>query len=164
MGCDIHLFVERKHGEKWVGVYSSDVNFRPQIQVYPKDGDTYLLPGEAGNYYCRLTNRNYEFFGALAGVRTEGPPAKGPPKDQSELTEAILEGWNFDGHSISWDTLEDFLTKYIRHNEHQIVDAVKDKLTSEKAWLARFHALTGLYLHDGEDELKEYRVVYFFDN
>ena len=75
MGCDIHGWVERKVGDKWVGI-------------------------DKFNTYAR--ERNYKRFGALANVRTDGPEPKGLPLDISDSANYDAEQWGVDGHSHSW--------------------------------------------------------------
>lgn len=75
MGCDIHALIERKVGNKWVMVNR--------------------LNGEA-------TRRNYTRFAALAGVRGDGPAAKGLPDDLSESGRLYADDWEGDAHSHSF--------------------------------------------------------------
>jgi len=79
MGCDIHLFLERKVGNKWVMVKELDS---------PAD------------------NRNYARFSALAGVRGDGPAPKGLPLDISDSVKLHVDDWEGDGHSHSWETID----------------------------------------------------------
>lgn len=57
MGCDIHVLLERKVGDKWVMVNRLE---------------------------SPVTDRNYKRFAALAGVCGDGAVAKGLPDDLSE--------------------------------------------------------------------------------
>lgn len=92
MGCDVHLIVERRFGDKWIGVWASD--------YVPNDADD------------KLTSRHYRLFNALAAVRgdMDGPPPRGLPDDASELSRAIIaeEGY----HSATWWSLADAQTIY----------------------------------------------------
>ena len=80
MGCDIHIALEQKVGDKWVMVNR--------------------LSGHA-------KERHYKRFAALAGVRGDGPEPKGIPADVSDSTKLFIDEWGADGHSHSWDTLPD---------------------------------------------------------
>ena len=91
MGCDIHTAVEK----------------------YDEDSDTwFMIPVEI---YQDIERRNYEFFAALAGVRGKGPEAKGLPDDISLGSQWIVHGWGTDGHSHTWEMLDDFLEIYKQH-------------------------------------------------
>ena len=74
MGCDIHGWIERKVGNKWVAV--SELT-------------------ERGRF------RNYRRFAALAGVRGDGPAAVGVPSDVSDTAKYWIEYYGADGHSHS---------------------------------------------------------------
>lgn len=82
MGCDIHLYVEKKINREWVYADKIDVG------------------------------RDYELFGFLAGVRGEQQhfEQKGFPDDASPKVREICEGYGVDGHSHSWLTLEELQT------------------------------------------------------
>lgn len=75
MGCDIHLYVEKKHKDKWVMVHE--------------------VRGEG-------RQRNYRRFASIAGVRGDGPEPKGLPLDVSESVSMHADDWDGDGHSHSW--------------------------------------------------------------
>lgn len=94
MGCDIHLFVEKKENNIWKKVY----------------GD-----------FC--DDRDYDLFSILADVRNGSGFAgcdtgtgfipiskpKGLPKDVSKEIQEEYDDWDIDGHSHSWHTLKDLL-------------------------------------------------------
>lgn len=75
MGCDIHGWIERKVGDKYVAIK------------------------ELGD---RATARNYRRFAALAGVRGDGPEPRGVPPNVSETVRYWIDTWDSDGHSHSW--------------------------------------------------------------
>ena len=75
MGCDIHIALERRVGDKWVMVDR--------------------LSGDA-------TRRNYKRFSALACVRGDGPLPIGIPEDVSDSAALYLSDWEGDAHSHSW--------------------------------------------------------------
>lgn len=145
MGCDIHFNIER-HCDTygWIGIYSteSDLNFGR----------------ERGNYNP-LTGRDYDFFGKVAGVRTEGPDPKGLPDDASDMSRFARERWGMDGHSWTHLTLLEFLSIYVLHNftadamRARLEHADKEKIIQDyfpHLWLSA--------------SLSEYRVVIWFDN
>lgn len=87
MGCDIHVFVERKVNGEWESADTWD------------NGDpTYVPYGD--RFYA---GRNYELFGMLSkGVRTDftnGLEAKGIPEDLSPEVSAAFNYWESDAHS-----------------------------------------------------------------
>jgi hypothetical protein len=109
MGCDIHLFVEKKVEGSWVAA-----------DKWEKD--------KYGGNSLRVDNsfyddRNYSLFAILADVRNGSGFAgcdlgdgfnpiskpKGLPKDVCHLIGKEFAEWGCDGHSCSWHTLEDLL-------------------------------------------------------
>ncbi|AFU88267.1 hypothetical protein CcrColossus_gp397 [Caulobacter phage CcrColossus] len=103
MGCDIHFYVERRvdgvwqAADTWVDDGYGDKGV-PRLHV----------PYEA-QYY---SDRDYEFYGILAGVRRPqaGEPVahRGVPEDACPEYKAHVERWDFDGHSHSHFTLAEF--------------------------------------------------------
>lgn len=104
MGCDIHIFVEKRINNKW-----------ECITEIEEEEDGYLSPKK--DIY---SERNYSLFGLLAGVRGDAKPIKEPaglPEDVSEIVKKISDRWNGDGHSHSYYTLEDLL-KYDKNTQN----------------------------------------------
>lgn len=142
MGCDIHMILERKASikgqDKWVGIETISSN---------------------------LVNRNYDFFGALAGVRrdTDKSP-RGIPEDASDLSVFKSTEYGEDGHSHSWGTAEEVLLAYISTSydkpEELQIEALRHSAKAQKTMLER---LTGVdtYL---DSDVSLYRFVYWFDN
>lgn len=149
MGCDIHYVIEQKDDEfGWVGILVTDTRMlytsweaRQQMLAFA------------------FASRNYTFFGALAGVRTDGPNPLGLPEDASHMSRMYSKRWGCDGHSHSYCSLRDFITAFLRSNDHGIVGMVKEKLEGNDP-VEQFAARLGIY----PDELDEYRVVFWFDN
>jgi len=139
MGCDIHMVVEKQVGDRWIAIR--------------------LLDG----YHCRPDDewrspvaraRNYERFAALAGVRGDGPPAKGVPEDLSETTRFLIEQYGNDGHSHSWLGIEEAIAIF-----------------KETEWnperLSKFNREYPDYFYFGlEREIDKgpHRLVFWFDN
>jgi hypothetical protein len=106
MGCDIHFYVEKREGDKWV---SAD-------KWTPDEYDGRIRVSWRDAFY---SDRNYDLFAMLANVRNgygfagcdtgDGfkPIAlpKGLPEDVSPEVKAESDRWNSDGHSHSFLTL-----------------------------------------------------------
>lgn len=103
MGCDIHVYLERRVEGEWRAV-------RP-----PSDWNMYAFmyrwePEIAWEQYEWDVERNYSLFGRLAGVRSRSEEPivypRGLPADVDKpVREAIVE-WGRDAHTSSW--LADF--------------------------------------------------------
>lgn len=125
MGCDIHAYSEIKNN---VGFWD--------------------LVGKAN---C---NRDYSFFGLIAGVRdyrnkNQQHEVKGFPKNASSEVQAIYDDWGSDAHTSSYLTLPE-LKSTNKQGQH--------KYTIEHLNLWIEH----LERYDGKDEDK--RIVFWFDN
>lgn len=112
MGCDIHLYVEKKVGGKWVkkGGFVSD---------YYKEGDPYWGAKRFKTTDQPYSGRNYTVFAALADVRNGRGFAgcdtgdaiepvsmpKGLPADASNAVRHLSDEYGCDGHSHSYLTL-----------------------------------------------------------
>lgn len=113
MGCDIHLYVERRDAEgNWnsADTWFSDPDDPTRKSLY-KWGPG--LARVAGPIY---DDRNYDLFAILAGVRngrgdgfTPISEPRGMPKDASLDVAAASESMDSDGHSHSWLTLQEIL-------------------------------------------------------
>ena len=127
MGCDIHTVIEEKIGAKWIGVVASDrMGKRP---VYAQ--------------------RDYEFFGAVASVRTRSAQwPKGLPYDVSDLAWYLFSQAPTDHHSASHMMIEEFCSIHhsVRPNNSRPEFAAYD--------------LMGILADEGA----EFRVVFWFDN
>lgn len=137
MGCDIHMVLERKVNDKWIGV------------------DTFKAHGGFGCEFSfpAAIDRNYARFARLAGVRGPGPMPRGVPQDASDTSKLMIEDLGIDGHSHSWLPIEEaaqiFLeTEYFGH------DGPSD-------YIQRYPA--SQYFGVSEN-LKDYRLVFWFDN
>lgn len=106
MGCDIHIYVERKCDKTW---YPCDY-FVPSINW--KDAD-----GPDDSKFTRVPiydKRNYALFATLANVRNYGDTdcicdPRGLPEDVSDYVNNQYDDWGFDAHSASYLTLRDLL-------------------------------------------------------
>lgn len=169
MGCDIHLVVERRHEDRWIGVHACP---------YHKSRNGTEI------YWWAVTDRNYELFSKLAGVRDyEGSSAatpRGMPDDASDLALMRVADWGSDGHSHSWCSMREALEfwgpylfnpvtdKMIGANNLQpqtigagTAHTIEVSVADQVRWAAAEQF--GIDLEDDED-LDNYRVIYFFDN
>lgn len=112
MGCDIHLYVEKRHGSQWERAEQMIVN------------DLGHLSGEPVMRFGRwYDGRNYDLFAILADVRNGHGFAgvdtgdrlvpiaspRGIPADCSPSVKKSYDEWDSDGHSHSWFTLRELL-------------------------------------------------------
>lgn len=139
MGCDIHYVVEKRHGGKWVGLFSE--------QPY--------IPSAVAR------NRCYSVFGTLAdGVRGRvGPmPARGLPDDASDLTRMLAEEEGDDGHTHSWVSLAEFYEVMVARYPEQFIEKMDRQMPGKVVF--------GAYLESNreDDSVGNYRVVFWFDN
>lgn len=132
MGCDIHGWVEKKVGEKWIGI----APFKNEAR-----------------------DRNYERFGKLANVRTDGPEPKGLPLDISDSAGYEAEGWGVDGHSHSWLPLEEAAKIWL---ETQWVPDDENAKRRHRDWVSKY-PYSEFFNVESED-VSSYRVVFWFDN
>ncbi len=107
MGCDIHLYTERKRSinnkEKWTNADNWKLN------PYYDSGDE-SEPEYRINPACSW--RNYTLFSILANVRnqSENKPIaepKGLPADVTEIVKQMSDKWGSDGHSHSFFTMKE---------------------------------------------------------
>lgn len=163
MGCDIHMVLEQKSGDEWVGIH----NYRIIEQQAVRMGfDEQPIP--SGWITWRITDRNYRFFAELAGVRGEGSlgnQPRGLPEDMSQLTRALAEEWGIDGHSHSHLSLIEFIQAYCAAAE-ETDKLVANKLqpTSEsQEWFRNMVGLvTGITIYD--EDYDNFRICFWFDN
>ena len=154
MGCDIHYVVEAfdEDNDTWVGVLSTS---------NPVDLPFTVWTGEP---LMQFVNRDYEFFGQLAGVRRDRSDAspKGLPPDPSSLTLMGLAGWGYDAHSVSHCTLREFCEAKIISNSSKYTAAVVERLKGDDPVMELLEHRASM-LDPSEDPLT-YRVCYWFDN
>lgn len=112
MGCDIHLYVEKREDSRWVTCDSWETDPK-----YPEDRPT--VPYEKMWY----RDRHYDLFSILADVRNGRGFAgvktgqgfvpilqpRGIPEDACPEYLSEVEGYGLDVHSHSWLTLREIL-------------------------------------------------------
>lgn len=164
MGCDIHMVLEQKLGNEWVGIHNYRNIETPAVR-YGYDEEAVKNP--SGWCTWRITDRNYRLFGELAGVRTEGTLGNQPlglPEDMSQLTRMMAETWGDDGHSHSHLSLKDFVHAYCAATD-QIGKLMEHRLQPDKesdAWYRNVECIiTGVTVYE---DTGDYRVCFFFDN
>ena len=154
MGCDIHVYMEKKNKE--YGEWET-------INLYRID--QYSNDIELVNAY---SGRDYVLFSILAGVRGWENPfisPRGIPEDASTKLEQIWAGDKEDYcHTPSWYDLYEldlFIKGYIAdhpENEEGINDRLKGFITS----LVNYCEFAGEYIWTYRPN--EYRVVFWFDS
>lgn len=128
MGCDIHVFIEKKEGDIWKKVPDE---FGPKHEFYKSPN----INNDNWNINCWDVTRNYSLFGMLAGVRSFDvrPIAdpRGLPKDTSEEIRVKFskEIKNYGCHTPSFFTLQELL-KY--KNKTYTLKTLLDPLNYKK--------------------------------
>jgi len=116
MGCDIHLYVEKKTKDNWKQI-------KDFISSYYDPEHEYFSDKKYRNYYTPYSNRNYVLFSILADVRNGYGFAgydtgnriepidmpRGLPDDVSDSIQEESDNWGSDGHSHSYFTLQELL-------------------------------------------------------
>lgn len=158
MGCDIHLFAEKKvkpflsffNKVKWISIDKWSKN-----EDYPDYSSRELTVEREDSIYTG--GRNYNLFCALAGVRSGSfigaPPIlskpKGLPNNCCDEVKIEAASWGSDGHSHSWATLKMLLEfDWSKYGEtcQNFIDEVFPKLSK--------------HCKNPEDV----RIVFWFDN
>ncbi len=153
MGCDIHMYIERKMHinkvEKWFDISAYQRN--PYFEQFQEDGES------EWNVFDFYKDRNYRLFELLAGVRGHASNAislaKGLPEDVSDGIKKASDEYGADGHSHSHYLFSELLA----------IDWPKfnDKYETLDVWvkaLAYLKERIGWY---GTDKI---RIVFWFDN
>lgn len=154
MGCDIHLCLEKKHDGVWVGINSFSWEVLSALSA----------PLHSVHFPAR--ERHYDLFAALAGVRGDGPEAKGLPEDMSSLTMMLTDEIGGNGHSRTWYSLKEAAEIYeLVCDGPQAAQRVAGKLLNEKTTpaMTKYFGIQAEYFDDPK-EIDNYRVVFWFDN
>jgi len=116
LGCDIHLYVEKRVEGKWIAAdkwieENEGTDEEPDVRLtVPYDNRVYS--GRCYDLFSILADvRNgYGFAGIKtgAGFNPICPP-KGLPDDVSPEVKQWSDHWDSDGHSHSWHTVADLL-------------------------------------------------------
>lgn len=158
MGCDIHIVIERRWEGRWVGIRTDQGYYIDGLEAENPSIRTYVFPA--------VGQRNYDFFARLAGVRGEGPVPNGFPRDASDLSRLLRAEWGSDGHSHSWLPLQDFALRWCAGNREFVATMAKQRMEGDKGLYYRLldRASIGTYDAYSEDDIDDYRVVFWFDN
>jgi|APAga8741244001_1050109.scaffolds.fasta_scaffold26540_2 hypothetical protein len=144
MGCDIHMYVEKKVKNEWKVVKGPN-------SYYGK----YEWEKDKMRFDWIYNGRNYDLFAFLADVRNykgKIKPLALPkelPEDKSEFVAQIAEGWQWDGHSYSHFTLKELKESKPKDDEVREVITVITKLLQDV---------------QEEDSEEDIRIVFWFDN
>lgn len=152
MGCDIHVFVEKR----------ANKNLPWQVdEIHQEDADDdvpYIQSIEG-------TNRDYDLFGRIAGVRGRDVHYKqrGIPDNISQEILRVIERWGNDGHSYSWLSLNEFKDALLRDSWYQDApdNGYVEMIHYCEKWIEIEEAEAILLNLDIKPEV---RIVFFFDN
>lgn len=169
MGCDIHMFLERKtnsnkydgprdlsesRNEKIEQVIPGDENIERWVSADKWEVDEYdknhLRVSYKNSFY---NDRNYYLFGILAGVRYRDvkiiKEPRGIPDDCSYGYKYMAKKWEGDAHSHSYFTLKELLdVDWSIYDDNYIDDFLKS--------LDRMKEI--------DPDPNKVRLVFFFDN
>ncbi|MCK5609405.1 hypothetical protein KAR91_46460 [Candidatus Pacearchaeota archaeon] len=109
MGCDIHIYTERKRNNEW---RCTDY-FTPN-EYYGDEGEPEF---DHKDFY---DGRDYELFGAIAGVRREydnSAKPKGFPDNASKECKRDYNGWGCDAHTPSYLNLKELKELQLNLND-----------------------------------------------
>jgi len=166
MGCDIHMVLERKVEDQWVGMHNYRGLMAKALNVFQIDNSR-APPVEPYISY-KIMERNYRLFGELAGVRTDGTlgyEPRGLPSDASQLTTAMSDDWGADGHSHSYLSLPEFIAAYAAATD-QTPMLVEHRLNPTKEtgkwYFDMCTVVTGTDIYDRDFD--NYRICFWFDN
>ena len=147
MGCDIHVYIERKieDQDEWENVSLYRVRDNGIEMVDPYNG------------------RNYELFSILAGVRGWQEPLiapRGLPSEMNIKTVKEIEWWDEDYHTPTWYDLFElnmFAEKYKDNEDYKSFIFFVDCINTYIEYAVLFY---------WRDLIKpnQYRVIIFFDN
>jgi hypothetical protein len=170
VGCDIHIVLERKLGNDWVGIKSMDSIQLSQLDIHLNGQTIDTAPTKQGwsRAFYKLTGRDYSFFAAIAGVRGDESDEsqlepRGLPDDLSLLSRYYLSDENGDLHSHSWLSLNELAPILLRVKEGiGVPELVADKLTDNV--ISEHEVLQRWVVDSYESEVDSFRIVFAFDN
>jgi len=167
VGCDIHMVLEKKFANKWVGLHAYPYVSPKAIAVRVRGAD---LVENVEWMSFHAGQRNYKLFGALADVRGEsvfGHEPLGIPYDASELVVCLAEEYGADGHSHSHMLLPEFLRcyAYAKGQNGEYEKGLADAVRGEKLPFKEFaDEVLGFTFYEEEQDANQYRIVFWFDN
>jgi hypothetical protein len=170
MGCDIHPVLEKRWGDKWVGLHAfpyRTLNLTLYPHLHPKLGLKEPVEIQSNWVSYRAQERNYQLFALLAGVRGRGATPRGLPEDVSDLARAMSSDWGSDGHSHSWVTAREWIEACWQceqdHAKLFLAPAEDDprRKNAYQHYLELDCSEGSLGPNDSPDN---YRIVFWFDN
>lgn len=187
IGADIHMVLEKRvlppgmmpGNEVWLGVNAFpyvtttiyDFSRRDrQVRAAGAGGSGPNAPqvdvevAFTGSTHWPPTSRNYDLFGALAGVRRPGPEPRGIPTDASLLALHMIASWGEDGHSHTWHTMDEALPIFIQHSQFGDPGAAVLKAMQDGTSKVLDEYMRYFWSLDDEDTLADYRLISWFDN
>lgn len=165
MGCDIHMVLERKHGDEWIGMHNYNAPNPAALDTTTFDDNP---PSQYRWISYKIMGRDYRLFGELAGVRTTGTlgnEPRGIPQNASQLTNALVDEWDSDGHSHSHLSLTEFIAAYAATTDQtpMLVEHRLNPTEETKKWFHNMATLiTGLDIYS--ERYDDYRICFWFDN
>ncbi|WJN64567.1 hypothetical protein Erwinia_phage_Pastis_00016 [Erwinia phage Pastis] len=162
MGCDIHVYRERRVN----GVWETDTT--RECESEPGASDPYYSYESGVGYVSRC----YPMFAALSGVREYDrirriqPPAedRGFPEDAAETHKLCSEQWDSDGHSHGWldmaelDALiEEYFQAPVLHEGSEYFEYAHASLVDLRTQAYSKGYFDGLAPEDC-------RILFFYDN
>lgn len=170
MGCDIHLFTEKKikiyckdgtQEEKWVCCDYFKLN------PYYIDNKDDKRKYDIVNIY---SDRDYKLFSVLANVRNYDKieevldEPRGLPYDVSDAVKKECKEWGVIGHSHSWFYAKELFLYKLKYNNNyldKLIDAVVKKMQNEFLILFSQDDVKAKKL---VSNLNNFRIVFWFDN
>lgn len=117
MGCDIHLYTERRHkkDDKEIWICCDHFRRNPYSILYPEE-----LNEKEWGIVSIYDHRDYNLFATLADVRNYDhvipiDKPRGLPEDVSKDVYNESLRWGSDGHSHSWFTAKELFIYQRRH-------------------------------------------------
>jgi len=156
MGTDIHIVIERRWRDKWVGVRSDHGFSRGSYRAdTPSD---WAAPA--------VGQRDYGFFSRLAGVRGDGPAPDGVPHDASDMALALLGGWDGDAHSMGHLPLAEFAMRWCAGDPEFLANMTAERLAGPDTMYSHLldRASIGAFDFYDDTPVEDFRVVFWFDN
>jgi len=153
MGCDIHLYIEKKKNGQWIPAQGFMQTNSDDIPDVP--------------HHDRFTDRHYCLFGYLAGVRhgaMQHFQVKGFPLDASKEVQTIYDKWGVDAHTPSYLTKEELDTVNWRKDKIDCGYGDKGPLELYKAFRTFYDLVFWLNSYDYTCKPDEIRIVFWFDN
>lgn len=189
MGCDIHLRVEYLAPSETLANPTLEVIAEGPPEWTPAEPLTHKKDSSSGKWLLQgiaegkgqdyqdeydnmptwdveyadkfYTGRDYTLFSALTGTRGGGQlwEERGFPEDASEAVREDYEGWGLDGHTPSWQTLDELLGvdwKRVFDEEHPGY--------INREWMECLERLKDLAFAKCAGDQTHVRIVYWYDN